>query len=30
MWRSENRRADIAQYVLNKLRNYARAIGLLP
>jgi energy-coupling factor transporter ATP-binding protein EcfA2 len=29
MWRAENRRADIAQYVLSKLRNYARAIGLL-
>ena len=29
MWRRENRRADIAQYVLTKLRNYARAIGLM-
>jgi hypothetical protein len=29
MWRAENRRADIAQYVLTKLRNYAKAIGLL-
>ncbi len=27
MWRAQNRRADIANYVLSKLRNYARAIG---
>jgi hypothetical protein len=29
MWRSDTSRADIAMYVLGKLRNYGRAIGLL-
>jgi hypothetical protein len=29
MWRTETGRADISQYVLAKLRNYGRAIGLL-
>jgi hypothetical protein len=29
MWRAETGRADISQYVLAKLRNYGKAIGLL-
>jgi DNA (cytosine-5)-methyltransferase 1 len=29
MWRSKTGRADIANYVLAKLGNYGRAIGLL-
>ena len=29
MWRSKTGRADIANYVLGKLRNYGRAVGLL-
>ncbi|MCV7717647.1 hypothetical protein M3C97_011800, partial [Micrococcus luteus] len=29
MWRSETGRATIANYVLTKLGNYAKAIGLL-
>ena len=30
MWRSTTSRAEIANYVLTKLGNYSRAIGLLP
>jgi DNA (cytosine-5)-methyltransferase 1 len=29
MWRSTTSRADIANYVLSKLGNYGKAIGLL-
>jgi hypothetical protein len=29
MWRAKTGRADIANYVLGKLNNCARAIGLL-
>jgi hypothetical protein len=29
MWRSKTSRAEIANYVLGKLKNYGRAIGML-
>jgi hypothetical protein len=29
MWRARTGRADIANYVLDKINNYGRAIGLL-